>query len=304
MRRSPNEWRQQKWPTDSVPGGHSVEDGFPDPSVLMEVFEEYQKEVIGRYGNNIHFLDATLHLDEAVLHIHVRKVWTYGGKDGLDISQNKALEAMGFQRPDPNKKPGKWNNAKIPFSEWERDMKISLCQKHGLSIEEIPKTPGKTSLTKEEAIAVKLQEENRTTQETLDMKKEELARVSAELVTEEMKNKEITDKNIFGMTRKITVTPEEYRRWQKSAETKEKNESFRKEMIKRESEVKQREKELDAKENALNRRESNMDYEIRTKVDKKVQFLLPRRIKQKEEDNESKSRELEEKENDNRKSQK
>ena len=67
-------------------------------------------------------------------------------------------------------------------------------------------------------------------------------------------------------------------------------------MTQREGEVKHREKELEAKENALSRRERGMDYEIRTKVDKKVQFLLPRRIKQKEEDNESKSRELEEKE--------
>ena len=34
-----------------------------------------------------------------------------------------------------------------------------------------------------------------------------------------MKNKEISDTNIFGRPRKIEVTAQEYRSWQKSAET-------------------------------------------------------------------------------------
>ena len=87
-------------------------------------------------------------------------------------------------------------------------------------------------MTKEEAIAVKLQAKNHEAEEKLNATKEKLAKVSAELVTEEMKNKEISDTNIFGRPRKIEVTAQEYRSWQKSAETKEHNELIQADIIK------------------------------------------------------------------------
>lgn len=253
----------------------SVEDGFPDSSILMEIFEDYQREVIARFGHNIHFLDAALHLDEAVPHIHVRKVWAYDGKDGLGISQNKALEEMGFERPEPDKVPNKWNNAKITFSEWERDIKLNLCQKYGLDIELVPKVPGKTSMTKEEAIAVKLQVKNHEAEEKLNATEKKLAKVSAELVTEEMKNKEISDTNIFGRPRKIEVTAQEYRSWQKSAETKEHNEALVKKILEKEKELSFTEMHLSQREELIKKRESRVDSEFQHKVDK----LLPGEIK-------------------------
>ena len=253
----------------------SVDDGFPDSSILMEIFEDYQREVIARFGHNIHFLDAALHLDEAVPHIHVRKVWAYDGKDGLDISQNKALEEMGFERPEPDKAPNKWNNAKITFSEWERDIKLKLCQKYGLDIELVPKVPGKTSMTKEEAIAVKLQVKNHEAEEKLNATEKKLAKVSAELVTEEMKNKEISDTNIFGRPRKIEVTAQEYRSWQRSAETKEHNEALVKKILEKEKELSFTEMHLSQREELIKKRESRVDSEVQQKVDK----LLPGEIK-------------------------
>lgn len=253
----------------------SVEDGFPDSSILMEIFEDYQREVIARFGHNIHFLDAALHLDEAVPHIHVRKVWAYDGKDGLGISQNKALEEMGFERPEPDKVPNKWNNAKITFSEWERDIKLNLCQKYGLDIELVPKVPGKTSMTKEEAIAVKLQVKNHEAEEKLNATEKKLAKVSAELVTEEMKNKEISDTNIFGRPRKIEVTAQEYRSWQRSAETKEHNEALVKKILEKEKELSFTEMHLSQREELIKKRESRVDSEVQQKVDK----LLPGEIK-------------------------
>ena len=253
----------------------SVDDGFPDSSILMEIFEDYQREVIARFGHNIHFLDAALHLDEAVPHIHVRKVWAYDGKDGLDISQNKALEEMGFERPEPDKAPNKWNNAKITFSEWERDIKLKLCQKYGLDIELVPKVPGKTSMTKEEAIAVKLQVKNHEAEEKLNATEKKLAKVSAELVTEEMKTKEISDTNIFGRPRKIEVTAQEYRSWQRSAETKEHNEALVKKILEKEKELSFTEMHLSQREELIKKRESRVDSEVQQKVDK----LLPGEIK-------------------------
>ena len=253
----------------------SVDDGFPDSSILMEIFEDYQREVIARFGHNIHFLDAALHLDEAVPHIHVRKVWAYDGKDGLDISQNKALEEMGFERPEPDKAPNKWNNAKITFSEWERDIKLKLCQKYGLDIELVPKVPGKTSMTKEEAIAVKLQAKNHEAEEKLNATEKKLAKVSAELVTEEMKNKEVSDTNIFGRPRKIEVTAQEYRSWQKSAETKEHNEALVKKILEKEKELSFTAMHLSQREALIKKRESRVDSEVQQKVNK----LLPGEIK-------------------------
>ena len=138
----------------------SLDDGFPPPDVLWRIFESYQKDIIEHYGDNIHFLDAVMHLDESVPHIHVRKVWTYHGKDGLAISQNKALEEMGFERPEPDKKPSKWNNAKVTFTEYERNLKLAYCEAADLEIETKPKYPGKASMTKEKYIADKLLEEN------------------------------------------------------------------------------------------------------------------------------------------------
>ena len=226
----------------------SLRDGYPDPSILMDIFDDFQRELIGRYGDNLHFLDAVLHMDEAVPHIHIRKVWTYHGKDGLDISQNKALEEMGFERPNPEKSINKWNNAKITFSEMERNLKLRICEDHGLSVEHTPLHPGKATMEKEEAIALKLQEENQEYREetdrliderkdkissldaTIEKKESKLEKVSADLVTEEMKNKAIADTNIFGKPKMITVTPQEYRSWQKSAETKKSNEAARSEL--------------------------------------------------------------------------
>ena len=207
----------------------------------MEIFEEFQEELIHRYGNNLHFLDATLHLDEAVPHIHIRKVWTYDGKDGLDISQNKALIEMNFERPHPDKPRNKYNNEKMTFSAFERDLKLLICQKHGLDVEHTPKHPGKASLEKEEAIVLKLQEKNQEYREETERlidernhilsdkdhdiakKEAQLEKVSAELVSEEQKNREIADTNIFDKPKNITMSAQEFRSWQKSAETKESN---------------------------------------------------------------------------------
>lgn len=277
----------------------SVEDGFPSSNVLTSIFADYTSEVIKRYGHNIHFLDAVLHLDEAVPHYHVRKVWTYDGKDGLDISQNKALEQMGFERPDPDKEPGKWNNAKITFSEWERNLKLELCKKYGLCIENEPKYPGKRSLTKEEAISVKLQEKNREARNELALTEQALESVSSELVTEEMKNKEIVEKNIFGRTKKIEVTPDEYRMWQKSAETKEHNEKVlqsiskkEKELSYRESVVEKQEKYLEARELKLENKIRYANSEISALVSSGIEKALPAEIKKREEQLDQKSAEL------------
>lgn len=276
----------------------SLEDGFPDPSILIEIFEEFQEELIHRYGNNLHFLDATLHLDEAVPHIHIRKVWTYDGKDGLDISQNKALIEMNFERPHPDKPRNKYNNEKMTFSAFERDLKLLICQKHGLDVEHTPKHPGKASLEKEEAIALKLQEKNQEYREETERlidernhilsdkdhdiakKEAQLEKVSAELVSEEQKNREIADTNIFGKPKNITMSAQEFRSWQKSAETKESNELALKAISKGKKDNEAYEKRLLAFKKELDARELSINSTIAKGIADGIKEQLPDAIKQ------------------------
>ena len=244
----------------------STEDGYPPVEVLMAIFEDYQKELIDRYGHNLHFLDVALHMDEAVPHLHIRKVWTYDGKDGLDISQNKALAEMDFERPDTNKPSNKWNNAKITFSEWERDMKLRICEKHGVTVAHTPKVPGKISMEKEEAIAIKLQEK--------------IASLNEELVSEEEKNKVVPDTNIFGKPKQISVTPEEYRRWQASAETRENNERMQKYFKEQQALLDKREKALNKQGRDLADRHLMIESEVSQRVEEGIKEKLPSTIKQ------------------------
>ena len=244
----------------------STEDGYPPVEVLMAIFEDYQKELIDIYGHNLHFLDVALHMDEAVPHLHIRKVWTYDGKDGLDISQNKALAEMGFERPDTNKPSNKWNNAKITFSEWERDMKLRICEKHGVTVAHTPKVPGKISMGKEEAIAIKLQEK--------------IASLNTELVSEVEKNKVVPDTNIFGKPKQISVTPEEYRRWQASAETRENNERIQKYLKEQQALLDKREKSLNKQGRDLADRHLMIESEVSQRVEEGIKEKLPSTIKQ------------------------
>ena len=244
----------------------SKEDGYPPVETLIAIFEDYQKELIDRFGENLHFLDASLHMDEAVPHLHIRKVWTYMGKDGLDISQNKALEQMGFKCPHPEKPMNKWNNAKITYSEWERDMKLHICMEHGLDVMDIPKSPGKSSLEKEEAIAIRLQEK--------------ISALKNDLVSEEDKNKVITDTNIFGRPKTISVTPDMYRRWQASAETKESNERMIKYFKEQQDLLDKREKELNKMACKIEEKELTLNYTIRNRVEEEIVNRYPSALKQ------------------------
>lgn len=256
----------------------SVEDGHPPVETLMAVFEDYQKEMIEKYGDNLHFLDAVLHMDEAVPHLHIRKVWTYHGKDGLDISQNKALTEMGFERPDLFKPVNKWNNAKISFSEWERKMKLKICDDHDLSVHRLPKSPGKATLEKEEAIAKKLQEQ--------------IDSLSAELVTEKEKNKEYSDTYFFGRPRSISVTPADLRRWQASVVTKEENERMQEYFKEQQKLLDVRERDLERRGRDLANDRLSLECELNKRVEAGIREKLPDAVKEVQYDIRIKQREL------------
>lgn len=94
-------------------------------------------------------LDVALHMDEqGAPHIHERRAWVYTDKDGnFAISQNKSLEQMGVELPNPDKPRGRFNNRKQTFSRMCREHLLQICREHGLEIEEIPQEKSKSGLS-------------------------------------------------------------------------------------------------------------------------------------------------------------
>lgn len=97
-------------------------------------------------------LDVALHMDEqGAPHIHERRAWVYTDKAGnLAISQNKSLEQMGVELPNPNRPRGRFNNRKQTFSRMCREHLLQICREHGLQIEEIPQEKSKSGRTMED----------------------------------------------------------------------------------------------------------------------------------------------------------
>ena len=97
-------------------------------------------------------LDVALHMDEqGAPHIHERRAWVYTDRDGnLAISQNKSLEQMGVELPNPNKPRSRFNNRKMTFSRMCREHLLQICREHGLEIEEIPQEKSRSGRTLED----------------------------------------------------------------------------------------------------------------------------------------------------------
>ena len=91
--------------------------------------------------------------------------------------QDKALEELGIELPDPDKPKGRYNNRKMTFDATCRELFLSICQKHGLEMEMEPIYGGASYLEKADYIVQKLRTENeRLTQENeqLQIKNDEL----------------------------------------------------------------------------------------------------------------------------------
>lgn len=97
-------------------------------------------------------LDVALHMDEqGAPHIHERRAWVYTDKDrNFAISQNKSLEQMGVELPNPDRPRGRFNNRKQIFSRMCREHLLQICKEHGLEIEEIPQEKSKSGRTLED----------------------------------------------------------------------------------------------------------------------------------------------------------
>ena len=96
---------------------------------LLSVVTEFIEEFKAKYGDHVHVLDWVLHLDESTPHIHERHVFDCENKYGeIAPQQEKALEALGFELPDPDKPLSRRNNRKITFDAACRKMLFEIAK--------------------------------------------------------------------------------------------------------------------------------------------------------------------------------
>ena len=135
-------------------------DNHVSGEVLVTVVGEFIAEWQERFGDYVHVLNWSLHMDEGTPHIHERHVFDCENQYGeIAPQQEKALEMLGFELPDPTKKPSKTNNRKVTFDSACRAMLFDICKKHGLQLEEEPEYGGRAYLEKQDYILMKQKEQ-------------------------------------------------------------------------------------------------------------------------------------------------
>lgn len=151
--------------------------------IIQEQINWEQKQFPG-----VKVLDVALHMDEqGAPHIHERRAWVYTDRDGnLAISQNKSLEQMGVELPNPDKPRGRFNNRKQTFSQMCREHLLQICREHGLEIEEIPQEKSKSGLS--HVAYMTRQEEEKAANAELRRQFSERAAESAEKQAESAKS--------------------------------------------------------------------------------------------------------------------
>ena len=136
---------------------------------LLSVVTEFIEEFKAKYGDHVHVLDWALHLDESTPHIHERHVFDCENKYGeVAPQQEKALEVLGFNLPDPDKPLSRRNNRKITFDAACRKMLFEIAKRHGLELEEEAEYGNRKYLEKQDFILAKQKEQLAAQQSKLD----------------------------------------------------------------------------------------------------------------------------------------
>lgn len=146
-----------------------TKDDHASSEVLLAVVTEFIEEFKARFGGHVHVLDWALHLDESTPHIHERHVFDCENKYGeVAPQQEKALETLGFELPDPDKPLSRRNNRKITFDAACRKMLFEIAKRHGLDLEEEAEYGSRKYLEKQDFILAKQKEQLAAQQNKLD----------------------------------------------------------------------------------------------------------------------------------------
>ena len=136
---------------------------------LLNIVTEFIEEFKAKFSEHVHVLDWALHLDESTPHIHERHVFDCENKYGeVTPQQEKALEALGFELPNPDKPLSRRNNRKITFDAACRKMLFEIAKRHGLDLEEEAEYGNRQYLEKQDFILAKQKEQLSAQQNKLD----------------------------------------------------------------------------------------------------------------------------------------
>ena len=150
------------------------------PAVLAEIAAE--------------FFEEFLHLDEATPHIHERHVFDCENRYGeIAPQQEKALEALGFERPHPDQKASKLNSRKITFDAACRVMLFDICERHGLHLDREPEYGGRAYLEKQDYILMKQKEKMTVQDQQIESKEAELEAITIRIEDTEAFVEEVAD---------------------------------------------------------------------------------------------------------------
>ncbi|MBQ7233412.1 MAG: serine/arginine repetitive matrix protein 2 [Bacillales bacterium] len=144
-------------------------DNHVEPDILLQIVTDFMVEITERFGAYVHILDWALHLDESTPHIHERHVFDCENQYGeLFPQQEKALEKLGFDLPNPEKPAGRNNNRKMVFDSACRALLFDIAKSYGLQLEEEPEYGGRKYLEKQDYILAKQKEQLALQEEKLE----------------------------------------------------------------------------------------------------------------------------------------
>ena len=168
-----------------------TKDDYVDPDVLLIIVTEFITELSDRFGEHFHLLNWSLHLDESTPHIHERHVFDCKNAYGeIFPQQEKALETLGFELPNPEKKAGRFNNRKMVFDATCRILLFDICKKHGLELEEEPSYGGREYLEKQDYIRIKQKKDIASLEESIQSQIEVVNQKKYEIFEQEVQYKE------------------------------------------------------------------------------------------------------------------
>lgn len=160
---------------------------------LLEIFEDFQKEFKERFGDHIHTIDWALHTEEGTPHIHERHVFDVTNRYGeLQPKQDAALEELGFELPDPEKKRNRNNNRKISFDMTARALFFEVCERHKVHLIEEPSYGGREYLEKQDYIRMKQKDEIARQDQEINKKSQKITDQKKEISRKEARLEELT----------------------------------------------------------------------------------------------------------------
>lgn len=147
---------------------------------LVNAFIQWYSAMVEKYGTNWHCIDACVHMDEKVPHIHCRFCWSHETPAGRAVSQTKALAALKIERPDMTKPKTQHNNPKMTWTKSQREIWETAVRAQGIELEDAPAEPGKRTVELEDYV----REQIRAEVHTLTEQKEQLHQETAQLAVE------------------------------------------------------------------------------------------------------------------------